>query len=87
MPISQKEFYEFSDENWKKRVYNFLSEKAESETPAYGVTEIAKNLSTFDSQLPDTKRKVEWALVDLTNEGKVVRTKIRINENYYYMLK
>ena len=86
MPISRKEFFEFSDENWKNRVYNYLKDKKGTETPAFGVKEIARDLSTFDSKLPDTKRKVEWALEELLTEGKIIRTRIRLNEIYYYML-
>ena len=87
MPISRNEFFEFEDENWKNRVYDFLKEQKETDTPAYGVGEIAQCLATsFDSKLPDTKRKVECALVDLMIEGKVIRTKIKLNESYYYML-
>ena len=86
MPISRKEFYEFSDENWKNRVYDFLQDKRETETPAYSILEIAKNLSTFDSKLPDTRRKVEWALEDLMFQGKIVRTKIKLNDTFYYII-
>jgi hypothetical protein len=87
MPISRNEFFEFEDDNWKNRVYDFLLDQKETETPAYGAIEIARKLSsTFDSKLPDTKRKVEWALVDLMIEGKVIRTRIKLNDSYYYML-
>jgi hypothetical protein len=87
MPISRIEFFEFQDDNWKNRVFNFLRDYGDSETPAFGVLEIAQNLSTFDSKLPDTKRMVEWALEDLVTEGKVMKTGVRLNNNYYYMVK
>jgi hypothetical protein len=85
MPISHQEFFEFDDEHWKMRVVDFLNRKRETETPAYDVPEIAIELHDTDSRLPDIRRKVEWALEELVNEGHVVKTKVKINDYYYYM--
>ena len=87
MPISQTEFYEFDDENWKIRVLDFLKVKRETQTPAYDVPEIAHEFTQYELKLPDIRRKIEWALEELVNDGKVVRTKIKINDYYYYMIK
>ena len=87
MPITQQEFLEFEDENWKIRVIDFLNRKRDSETPAYDVPEIAQELAQTDSRLPDIRRKIEWALEDLVVEGKVIKTKIKLNDYFYYMIK
>ena len=87
MPISDEEFYEFEDDIWKNRVIEFLTNKRETTTPAYDVPEIAQELARSNSRLPDIRRKIEWALENLVNDGKVVKTQIRINDYYYYMLK
>jgi hypothetical protein len=87
MPISEPEFYEYRDDSWKSRVFEFLNEKRESTTPAYDILEIAKDLTQTDTILADTKRKIEWALEDLVTEGKVIKTRIKIDDYYYYMAK
>ena len=87
MPISQQEFSEFEDENWKIRVIDFLSRKRDTETPAYDVPEIAQELAQTDSRLPDIRRKIEWALEDLVAEGKIIKTRIKLNDYFYYMIK
>ena len=85
MPISHQEFFEFDDEHWKMRVADFLHRKRETETPAYDVPEIAIELSDTDSRLPDIRRKVEWALEELVHDGHVIKTKVKLNDYYYYM--
>jgi hypothetical protein len=87
MPITHQEFLEFEDDNWKIRVIDFLDQKKETDTPAYDVPEIAQELAPSDSRLPDIRRKIEWALEDLVADGKIIKTKIRLNDYYYYMIK
>ena len=87
MPISENEFYEYEDDSWKNRVFEFLNENRESSTPAFELVEIAKGLTQTDTVPSDIKRKVEWALEDLVTEKKVIRTRIKIDNNFYYMAK
>jgi hypothetical protein len=86
MPISRNEFNEFKDDSWKERIFEFLQYHCDSETPAYNINEIAQELTASSTVQSDIQRKVEWALEDLVNEGKIIKTKIKINDYFYYTI-
>jgi len=87
MPISVHEFYEYKDDNWKDKVFKFLNENKETPTPAFEITEITQAIAPANMVTADASRRTEWALEDLVYENKVVKTKIMMNGNYYYMVK
>ena len=87
MPISEHEFYEYRDDNWKDKVFKFLNENKETPTPAFEILEISKAIAPSNMVTADASRRTEWALEDLVYENKVVKTKIMMNGNYYYMIK
>ena len=86
MPISEKEFFEFKDETWKDKVFEFLKQNRISPTPAFMAREIAIAIAPANQATADTDRKTEWALETLVAEGKILKTRIKINEHSYYMM-
>jgi hypothetical protein len=86
LPISEKEFFEFKDETWKDKVFEFLKESRVTPTPAFKAHEIAQAIAPANQATADTDRKTEWALETLVVEGKVLKTRIKLNEYSYYMM-
>ncbi len=86
MPISLNEFNEFKDDGWKERVFEFLHYHSDSDTPAYNIKEIGQELMASSTVQSDVQRKIEWALEDLVSEGKIIKTRIKLNDYFYYTI-